>query len=54
MELAFAWLRAKPAVSSVIAGATKEEQVTANVKASDWDLTESEMDELEALLSEDA
>ena len=54
VELAIAWLLAKPAVSSVIAGATKEEQVTANVKASDWDLTESEMDELEALLSEDA
>ena len=54
VELAFAWLLAKPAVSSVIAGATKEEQVTANVKASDWDLTESEMDELEALLSGEA
>ena len=54
VELAIAWLLAKPAVSSVIAGATKEEQVTANVKASDWDLTESEMDELEALLSGEA
>ena len=54
VELAIAWLLAKPAVSSVIAGATKEEQVTANVKASDWDLTESEMEELEALLSEEA
>ncbi|MQF98307.1 MAG: aldo/keto reductase, partial [SAR202 cluster bacterium] len=34
-------------------GATKEEQVTANVKASDWDLTESELDELDALLADD-
>ena len=51
VELAIAWLLAKPAVSSVIAGATKEEQVTANVKASDWDLTESEMEELDTLLS---
>ncbi len=51
VELAIAWLLAKPAVSSVIAGATKEEQVTANVKASDWDLTESEMEELDTLLA---
>ena len=53
VELAFAWLLAKPAVSSVIAGATKEEQVTANVKASDWDLTESEMEELDGLLADE-
>ena len=50
VELAIAWLLAKPAVSSVIAGATKEEQVTANVKASDWDLTEAEMEELDTML----
>jgi len=50
VELAIAWLLARPAVSSVIAGATKEEQITANVKASDWDLTESEMEELDTLL----
>ena len=50
VELAIAWLLARPAVSSVIAGATKEEQITANVKASDWDLTEAEMEELDTLL----
>src|SRR3546814_17685863 len=32
-DLAFAWLLAKPAVSSVIAGATKPEQLEQNVKA---------------------
>ena len=53
VELAIAWLLAKPAVSSVIAGATKEEQVTANVKASDWDLTESEIEELDGLLADE-
>ena len=53
VELAIAWLLAKPAVSSVIAGATKEEQVTANVKASDWDLTDSEMEELDGLLADE-
>ena len=50
VELAIAWLLARPAVSSVIAGATKEEQVTANVKAADWDLAEAEMEELDTLL----
>ena len=52
VELAIAWLLAKPAVSSVIAGATKEEQVTANVKASDWDLTDAEMEELDIILAD--
>ena len=52
VELAIAWLLAKPVVSSVIAGATKEEQVTANVKASDWDLTEAEIKELDTLLAQ--
>ena len=32
LELAIAWLAAKPAVASVIAGATKPEQIWANVK----------------------
>jgi aryl-alcohol dehydrogenase-like predicted oxidoreductase len=36
LELAFAWLLAHPSVASVIAGATKPEQVVANVAAGDW------------------
>ena len=39
VELAIAWLLGNPTVSSVIAGATKTEQVTANAKAADWQLT---------------
>lgn len=35
LELAFGWLLAKPVVSSVIAGATKPEQVAQNVAAAD-------------------
>ena len=54
VELAIAWLLAKPSVSSVIAGATKEDQVTANVKASGWDLTEAEVEELDNILQESA
>ncbi len=37
-ELALAWLAAQPAVGSVIAGATRVEQVQANVAALDWRL----------------
>ena len=36
LELAFAWLLSRPAVASVIAGATKPEQVAANVAAGEW------------------
>jgi aryl-alcohol dehydrogenase-like predicted oxidoreductase len=51
LELAFAWLAARPAVSSVIAGATKPEQVEANVKAVDWALTSEEMAEVDTTTS---
>ena len=54
VELAIAWLLAKPSVSSVIAGATKEDQDTANVKASGWDLTGAEVEELDNILQESA
>jgi aryl-alcohol dehydrogenase-like predicted oxidoreductase len=36
LDLAFAWLLARPSVASVIAGATKPEQVAANVAAGQW------------------
>nr|WP_314075821.1 aldo/keto reductase [uncultured Roseococcus sp.] len=49
VELAFSWLLAKSPVSSVIAGATKPEQIAQNVKAGDWVLTESEIKEIEAI-----
>ena len=50
LELAFAWLLANPNVSSVIAGATKAEQVVGNAKAGGWSLTEEEYDEVTAML----
>ena len=49
LELAFSWLAANPQLSSVIAGATKPEQVEANVKAIGWKLSEDEMKEIDAL-----
>jgi len=36
LDLAFGWLLSRPAVASVIAGATRAEQVTANVAAGAW------------------
>ena len=42
-ELAIAWLLTRPAVSTVIVGATKPEQVEANVKSIEWELTGDEL-----------
>lgn len=50
LELAFSWLLERQMVASVIAGATKPEQVRANAKAGDWDLTEAELNEVATLL----
>jgi len=49
VDLAIAWLAAKPVVASVIAGATKVEQVRANVAAVDWKLTADEVVQIDAL-----
>jgi aryl-alcohol dehydrogenase-like predicted oxidoreductase len=49
IELAFSWLAAHPAVSSVIAGATRPEQVEQNVTACDWVLTPEEMAEIDGV-----
>ena len=49
LELAFSWLAARPCVSSIIAGATKPEQLAANVRAVDWPLTGEELAEIDRL-----
>jgi aryl-alcohol dehydrogenase-like predicted oxidoreductase len=43
LELAFAWLLSQTPVASVIAGATKPEQVRANAAAATWRLTPDEV-----------
>ena len=43
LELAFSWLAAQPVVATVIAGATRPEQLAANVKAADWELTPEDL-----------
>jgi aryl-alcohol dehydrogenase-like predicted oxidoreductase len=48
-ELAIAWLLARPWLASVIAGARKVEQVTANVAAAGWKLTAEEVSTVDAM-----
>jgi len=49
VELAIAWLAAQPAVSSVIAGATRPEQLEANVRALEWSLSAEELADIDRL-----
>lgn len=49
LELAFSWLAARPAVSSVIAGATRSSQVEQNVKAISTTLTPEDLTEIDQL-----
>jgi aryl-alcohol dehydrogenase-like predicted oxidoreductase len=49
LELAFSWLAARPTVASIIAGATRPEQIEANVKATDWALTPEDLAEIDKI-----
>jgi aryl-alcohol dehydrogenase-like predicted oxidoreductase len=49
-ELAQAWLLAQPQICSVITGAKNLEQLSSNVKAADWALTNDELGEIETIL----
>jgi aryl-alcohol dehydrogenase-like predicted oxidoreductase len=51
LELAIAWLLARPTVASVIAGATKPEQVATNAAAAGWTLTDDDVQQIDALLA---
>ncbi len=50
LELAFGWLLARDEVASVIAGATKVEQIQANAAAAGWLPTAAEQAEIRAIL----
>lgn len=49
LELAFSWLLAHDVVASVIAGATKPEQVRANADAARWTLTPDDLAEVDRI-----
>jgi aryl-alcohol dehydrogenase-like predicted oxidoreductase len=51
LELAFSWLLTRPAVVSVIAGATSSEQVRSNAAAASWKLTDAELTEIDLILT---
>ena len=51
LDLAMSWLASKSVIASVIAGATKPEQVRANVTAASWRLTDDEVTQVDALAS---
>lgn len=50
LEVAIAGLLARPAIASVIAGATKPEQVRANAAAAEWQPTTADVDDLPRVL----
>jgi aryl-alcohol dehydrogenase-like predicted oxidoreductase len=50
LELAVSWLLTRPAVASVIAGATRPEQVRANAAAAGWRLTREDLAQIDAIV----
>ena len=52
LELAFSWLAARTPVASVIAGATKPEQVEQNVRSINWKLTPDELAEIDRITAQ--
>jgi aryl-alcohol dehydrogenase-like predicted oxidoreductase len=50
LELAFGWLLTRPVVVSVIAGATKPEQVRGNARAAGWRLSSEDLAKLDGIL----
>ena len=49
IQVAFSWLASRPSVSSVIAGATKPEQVRQNAEAASWVPGEEDLAELDRI-----
>lgn len=49
LDLAFSWLLSKPVVSSVIAGATRPEQIEQNVRAAEWVLSPEDQNQIDRI-----
>ena len=49
LDLAFSWLLSRPYLSSVIAGATRAEQIEQNAAAASWKLTPDEVADVDRL-----
>lgn len=50
-ELALAWLLSRPEVSTIIAGATRPEQVEENARAVEWKLSEADLEAIDSALA---
>jgi aryl-alcohol dehydrogenase-like predicted oxidoreductase len=51
-QLALAWVLRRPEVSSAIIGATRPEQIEENVNAADVRLSDTDLHEIETILSQ--
>jgi aryl-alcohol dehydrogenase-like predicted oxidoreductase len=51
LQLAFGWLLAEPVTASVIAGATRPEQIASNVSSAGWKLTAEEKASVDEILA---
>jgi aryl-alcohol dehydrogenase-like predicted oxidoreductase len=51
LDLAFSWLLAEPIVPSVIAGATRPEQLQQNVAAAAWRLNAEDLEEIDLIIT---
>lgn len=54
IELAMSWLAGMPAMASVIAGATKPDQVLANAESANWKMTDDERSEISEIATRPA
>jgi aryl-alcohol dehydrogenase-like predicted oxidoreductase len=50
LELAFSWLLGQPAIASVIAGASNEAQIAANVAAGNWTLSHADRQAIDEIV----
>jgi aryl-alcohol dehydrogenase-like predicted oxidoreductase len=51
-QLAISWVLRRPEVTSAIVGARRPDQIAETVQASDWNLSDDEIEEIERLLAE--
>ena len=51
-QLAISWVLRRPEVTAAIVGARRPGQIAETVQASDWDLSQQDIDEIETLLAE--
>jgi aryl-alcohol dehydrogenase-like predicted oxidoreductase len=49
LELAISWLVSRPFIASVIAGATRPEQIEQNIAAAGWALTDADLAEIDRI-----